>query len=91
MVGQLRRFSRREREAVADFKRLLRDRYPDATFEVKLGGEPDGVYLMATIDHENTFDVIAHIRDRLLEVQVDEGLPVYVIPLRADHSIRSSK
>lgn len=88
MVSQLRKITRRERDAVEDFKRRLRDHYPDATFEVKVGGEPDGVYLMATIDHESTFDVLDHINDRLLEVQVDEGLPVYVIPLRPDQSIR---
>lgn len=82
MVGQVRRISRQEREAVKDFKRRLLDRYPDATFEVKVGGEPDGVYLMATIDHENSFEVLDHIMDRILEVQVEEGLPVYVIPLR---------
>lgn len=86
MVSKLRRISRREREAVADLKRLLRHRFPDATFELKLGGEPDGVYLMATIDHENTFDVIDYISDRLVAVQVDEGLPVYVIPLTPGHA-----
>ena len=68
--------------ALADFERQIRERYPDATFEVSWGGEPDGVYLTATVDVEDTFEVLDVIKDRLYHVQVDEYLPVYVIPIR---------
>ena len=76
----------RVQAALADFERLIRDRYPEATFEVTHGGEPDGIYLTATVDLEDTLDVLDAIMDRLLEVQVDEYLPVYVIPVRPDGS-----
>lgn len=72
----------RVQAALADFEQQIRNRYPDATFDVTYGGEPDGVYLTATVDREDTLEVLEVIMDRLLEVQVDEYLPVYVIPVR---------
>lgn len=72
--------------ALADFEQGIRERYPEATFEVTVGGEPDGVYLTATVDLEDTSEVLGVIMDRLLEVQVDEYLPVYVIAVRPDGS-----
>jgi hypothetical protein len=44
--------------------------------------EPEGIYLITTVDIADTGDVIAVVGDRLVELQVDEGLPVYVTPLR---------
>jgi hypothetical protein len=73
----------RVQAALADFERLIHDRYPEATFEVTYGGEPDGVYLMVTVDLEDTEEILDLIMDRMLEVQVDEYLPVYVIPVRS--------
>ena len=40
------------------------------------------MYLKATVDLEDVDEVIDVYRDRLLELQIDEGLPVYVIPLQ---------
>lgn len=68
--------------ALADLKRGILERYPTATFEVSVGGEPEGIYLDAIVDLDDTGEVLEPIMDRLLEVQIDEGLPVYVVPLR---------
>jgi hypothetical protein len=38
--------------------------------------------LVTTVDIADTDEVIALVGDRLIELQVDEGLPVYVTPLR---------
>ena len=67
---------------LADFQQRIRKSYPEATFAVEYGGEPDGVYLMATVDLENTLEVLDTIMDQLLEVQIEEELPIYVIPIR---------
>ena len=72
----------RVQRALADFERLIRERYPDATFELSWGGDLDGVYLTTEVDLEDTLEVLDAIRDRLFEVQVEEELPVYVIPVR---------
>ncbi|MGH2616129.1 MAG: hypothetical protein ACRDJC_12875 [Thermomicrobiales bacterium] len=72
----------RIQDVLAEFQQIISERYPEATFAVEVGGEPDGVYLMTTVDLEDTEEVLDVIMDRMLEVQIDEGLPVYVIPIR---------
>jgi hypothetical protein len=74
----------RVQEILLELEQRIRALYPTAIFEVSHGGEPDGVYLTATIAHADAFDVLDPIIDRLLEIQIDEGLPVYVIPVRPE-------
>jgi hypothetical protein len=61
---------------------LITARFPQAAFVVEEGFDPEGVYLITTVDIADTDEVIAVIGDRLVELQVDEGLPIYVTPLR---------
>ena len=46
------------------------------------GVDPEGLYLVTTVDIADTDEVMAVVGDRLVELQVDAGLPVYVTPLR---------
>ena len=70
------------KEAIDELKGLITARFPQAVFVVEEGFDPEGVYLITTVDIADTDEVIAVIGDRLVELQVDEGLPVYVTPLR---------
>ena len=72
----------RMQEAIEELKRLITERFPEAAFVVEEGFDPEGIYLIPTVDIADTDDVIAVVGDRLVEMQVDEGLPVYVTPLR---------
>ena len=76
------RLTPRIQEAVEELKRLIITHFPQATFVVEEGFDPEGIYLVTTVDIADTDDVIAVVGDRLVELQVDEGLPVYVTPLR---------
>ena len=69
-------------EAVKEIKRLITARFPQASFVVEEGFDPKGIYLVTTVDIADTDEVIDVIGDRLVELQVDEGLPIYVTPLR---------
>lgn len=69
----------RIQRAVEELKGLIHNRYPSATFEVFEGEDPEGVYLRTTVDIEDRDEVIDTVIDRSLEIQIDEGLPVYVI------------
>jgi hypothetical protein len=69
-------------EAVHELKRLITARFPQAAFVVEEGYDPEGIYLITTVDIADTDEVIAVIGDRLVELQAEEGLPVYVTPLR---------
>jgi hypothetical protein len=69
-------------EALQDLQRLITVRFPQATFLVEEGSDPEGIYLITTVDIADTDEVIEVVGNRLLELQVEEGLPVYVTPLR---------
>jgi hypothetical protein len=76
------RLTPRMKAAIDELKGLITARFPQAAFVVEEGFDPEGVYLITTVDIADTDEVIAVIGDRLVELQVDEGLPVYVTPLR---------
>ena len=68
--------------AIEELKSLIRGRYPEAGFQTYHGEDPEGVYLDAVVDVADTDEVMDLIIDRLLDIQVEQGLPVYVIPLQ---------
>ncbi len=68
--------------AVEEMKATILRRYPDASFRLALGHDPEGIYLTATVDVEDTDEVFDLIVGRLLEMQVDEELDLYVLPVR---------
>jgi hypothetical protein len=72
----------RMEEAVHELQRLITARFPQAAFVVEEGCDPEGIYLVTTVDIVDTDEVMAVVGDRLVELQVEEGLPVYVTPLR---------
>ncbi|MGH2346405.1 MAG: hypothetical protein ACRDG4_14355 [Chloroflexota bacterium] len=69
--------------ALQELRALIQARYPTALFLTFPGDDPAGIYLQATVKIEDIDEVVDVIIDRLLAMQVDEGLPVYVIPVRA--------
>ncbi len=70
------------RKALDELKELITRQYPQAAFEVALGEDPEGVYLKATVDIEDVDEVLDAVLDRLFAIQVEEKLPIYVVPLR---------
>src|SRR5437762_14144811 len=56
--------------------------YPDATFEITQGDDPPGLYLVPTVDVDDTDDVVQVVAERLLTLQIDDELPIYVFPVR---------
>lgn len=77
--------------AIAELQALIAARYPDATFAVELGEHPIGAYLTATVDVPDTDTVTDLIIDRLIALQVEEALPVYVIPVRPIERIQAAQ
>jgi hypothetical protein len=76
------RLTPRMEEALHELKGLITARFPQATFVVEEGFDPEGIYLVTTVDIADTDEVTAVVGDRLVELQVNEDLPVYVTPLR---------
>jgi hypothetical protein len=72
----------RIQEILVELEELIGKTYPEAPFDIEVGGKPDGVYLIVTVDLEDTEEVLDAVMVRMLEVQIEERLPVYVLPLR---------
>jgi hypothetical protein len=70
-------------------KGLITARFPDATFVVQEQYDPPGIALTATVDIEDTDEVFAVVVDRLIDLQVYEELPVYVIPSQPIERVRA--
>jgi hypothetical protein len=68
--------------AVRDLKALISARFPTAIYEVFERDDPDGTRLRATVDVEDPDAVLDVVMDRLYEFQVEQELPIYVIPVR---------
>jgi H2-forming N5,N10-methylenetetrahydromethanopterin dehydrogenase-like enzyme len=68
--------------AIGELQRLIQQDYPETTFQREPGDDPAGMYVLATVDVEDTDAVVEVYIDRLLELQIDEGLAVYVVPVR---------
>ena len=68
--------------AVAELQGLIASRYPEATFSVGLGEDPEGVYLRPVVDVEDRGEVVDVVLDRLVDLQVEHELPLYVVPGR---------
>ncbi len=72
----------RMQDAIAELKELVRSRYPDATFEVFPSSNVNGVYMRIIVDIDEPWDVSDFILARVVDMQLDEELPIYPIPER---------
>jgi hypothetical protein len=72
----------RLQRAVDELQHLMRQVDPLGTFQVVAGDDPTGTYVLATVHVEDTELVMDAHMDWLLTLQIDEGLPFYMLPLR---------
>lgn len=72
----------RMEEAMAEMKERISHRLPTTTYEMYQGEDPVGIYLAAIVDTDDLDEVKGLFLDRLVDLQVDEGLPLFVIPER---------
>jgi hypothetical protein len=67
--------------AIAEVEtRILAD-YPEATFRLVEGEDPIGLYLDAYTDAEDAFAVLDLVSDWLVDLSVNAGVHLHVIPL----------
>lgn len=80
----------RIQQALAELQALISARYPEATYEVAEGPESDEVWLEVRLDLDDETPVLETVRELLLHYNVDEELPVYVMPLRPRQRVLSN-
>ena|SRR5215217_1040517 len=75
-------------QALNELADLVRRRYPDATFQVAPAeDDPGTVHLVTRVAVDDPEEVADVVMERMLQMQVDEGLPIYLIPLRTPERI----
>lgn len=67
---------------IAELQQSVTGRHPDARFELFEGEDPRGTYLRAVVHVEDTDEVVDLVIDRLLDLQVEERLPLYFVASR---------
>ena len=73
----------RMEDALNELRGLIRAHYPQARFSVAHGhDESENVHLVTTVDLEDADEVLDLVIDRVVELQVEERIPVHVIPVR---------
>lgn len=75
--------------ALDELRGMILERFPDATFTVSHGEDPEGIYLNPIVDIDDLDEVTSVILSRVVDMQIDEGLPVYVIPGWPSHRIEA--
>jgi hypothetical protein len=75
-------------QAVDELIHTIRQHYPEAVFQISRGvDEPEQVHLWTTVDREDPDEVLDLILDRLLELEIEERIPLYVIPMRTPERV----
>lgn len=72
----------RMREAIAEMQSLILRHFPEATFDIGEGDDPEGAYLWTTVDLVDTDPVIDLVVSHLNDLLIDERMALYVFPLR---------
>jgi hypothetical protein len=67
--------------AIAEVEARIRAVYPEATFRLVEGEDPIGLYLDAYTDAEDAFAVLDLVSDWLVDLSVDAGVHLHVVPL----------
>lgn len=75
-------------QAIAELTELVKQHYPTTSFEIGPSeDDPDVTHITATVDIDDPDEVVDLVIDRMLELQIDEGVPVYVIPIRTPERV----
>ena len=67
--------------AIAEVQARIQAVYPEAAFRVYQGEEPVGIYIDVYTDAEDSFCIFDLVNDWLVDLSVNEGLSIHVIPL----------
>lgn len=82
-TGQAQTQDLRIHSALDELRGLIRQRYPEATFDLAAAADnPGATHLWVTVDTDDLDEVADLVIERELEFQVEQGLPIHVIPIR---------
>jgi len=68
--------------AIVELQHLILARFPETEFTIGEASDPEGVLMRAIVDVDDPDEVTSVFIDRMVDIQVDDQLPIYVVPLR---------
>lgn len=79
----------RTRQAIQEVREIIASRYPTTTFELaRAADDPRSIHLLAIVDVDDPDEVGDLVVDRVVAFQVDDGIPLHVIPLRTPQRVQ---
>ncbi len=82
----------RIKNALDELMTMIKAQYPNAQFEIERGAdEPEAIYLVTRVDIDETEDVLDLVIDHIIDLQVEERLPIHVMPLRPLESVTAAR
>ena len=83
VLSDTRTAAPRMQAAIDELQVLVRRAHPEAQF--RLSRDPDdseAVHLIAVLDVDDTDLVVDEVIDRMMQLQIEDELPIFVIPVR---------
>jgi len=78
-------------QAVDELQSTILGKYPAAHFELSRSpDDPRMIHLDTTVDLDDAGEVLDLVLDRLVELQVEQGIPIHVIPIRTPERVAAS-
>lgn len=80
----------RTRRAVSELQGMITKQYPTTTFELSHPeDEPASIELTALVDVDDPDEVLEKVIDRVIELQVEENIPIHVVPIRTPERVHA--
>ena len=81
----------RTRQVIQELEGVIAARYPTTTFELAhAADDPLSIHLLAVVDVDDPDEVGDLVVDRVVALQVDQGIRLHVIPLRSPERIQAA-
>lgn len=78
--------------AMDELQGMIRARYPSTEFRIRPGvDDPETTYLVATVDVDDPDEVLDLVLDRLIQMQVNEGLPISLLPIHTPERVERTR
>jgi hypothetical protein len=68
--------------AINEIEALILKSYPETAFLLDLETDSQAVYVIATVNVDDPEEIIDCYIDRILELQIEDGLPLHFVPIR---------
>lgn len=80
----------RTQRAVDELQELIQRHYPAAVFQVQRGqDDPEAIHLLAIVDIDDTDAIFDIVLNRMMEIQIEQEIPVFVIPLQPPDRVQA--